>query len=110
MALAMRKIPVSTRMAAFGAILSVSVAFSISSVQAQIAETNQPYAPSGYAFDPNKDGSKVVIGSQSEIERRADVYEAENYRRQLEAQVRREYLSRFAIHDFNRPFGSYNDY
>jgi len=110
MALIMREIPVSIRMAVFGAILSVPAAFSISSAQAQIAETNQPYAPSGYAFEPNKDGSKVVVGSQSEVERRADVYEAENYRRQLEAQVRREYLRRFSAHDFNRPFGSYNDY
>ncbi len=104
-----RKIPIFIRLATLGVFLAAPLALSFSAVQAQIAETERPYTPSGHIFDANKDGSRVATGSRSEIETRADIYEADNYRRQLEAQARREHLRRFSGHDFNRPSGPYDD-
>jgi len=110
MVFGMRKIPGLFGLAVFGAVLLAPSVLSLSNVQAQVAESDQPYTPSGHMFDANRDGSKVASGSKSEIESRADVYESDNYRRQLEAQARREHIRRFSGHDFNRPSGPYNDY
>ncbi len=110
MAHKLRNIPAYIFVVVAGLAGAAPLAFDINSAQAQVAESDRFYAPSGRAFDPNRDGSKVVTGSRSEIETRADNYEAENYRRQLEKQARREHLRRFEGHDFNRPFGPYNDY
>jgi len=104
------KCPAVVRLAAFSALIIAPLTLSISDVQAQIAEFDQPYTPTGRIFDANRDGSKVVTGSRSELESQADVYETEIYRKQLEAQVRREHLRRFSVHDFNRPSGPYDDY
>tara|TARA_R110002110_G_scaffold369734_1_gene579738 strand:- start:158 stop:490 length:333 start_codon:yes stop_codon:yes gene_type:complete len=109
MAFEARKIPVFIRFAAFSTISAALLVFSFSDVQAQYSESDQPYTPSGRMFDANKDSSKVVDGTRSEFESRADVYEAENFRRRLEAQTRQEYLRRFNIHDFIRPTGPYDD-
>jgi len=109
MAFEARKIPVFIRFAAVGTISAALLVFSIEEGQAQLAESDQPYTPSGRMFDANKDSSKVVDGTRSEFEARADVFEADNYRRRLEALTRQEYLRRFNIHDFIRPTGPYDD-
>jgi len=104
-----RKIPVFIRFAAFSSISAALLVFSISDGQAQLAESDQPYTPSGRMFDANKDSSKVVDGTKSQFDSRADVFETDNFRRRLEAQTRREYLRRFNVHDFIRPTGPYDD-
>jgi len=106
----MQKIPTYLRLAALSAVIVAPLAYSPTAVHAQIAESDQPYTPTGRIFDANKDGSKIADGSRSEIETRADVYETEIFQKQLEAQARREYLRRFSVHDFNRPSGPYDDY
>ncbi len=104
-----RKIPVFIRFAAFSTLSAALLVFSISDGQAQLAESDQPYTPSGRMFDANKDSSKVVDGTRSQFDSRADVFESDNYRRRLEAQTRQEYLRRFNGHDFIRPTGPYDD-
>ncbi len=106
----MRKIPAYLRLAALTTVIAAPLAGSITGAQAQMAESDQPYTPTGRIFDANRDGSRIADGSRSEIESRADVYETEIFQRQLEAQARREFLRRFSVHDFNRPSGPYDDY
>lgn len=110
MAFEMRNIPVFIRFTVIGAVVAAPLAFSINGVHAQVAENDRPYTPSGHMFDANRDGSKVFSGSRSEVETRADIYESENYRRELEAQTRVEHLRRFSDHNFNRNSGPYDDY
>ena len=108
MSFEMRRIPVFVCLALIGGIIAAPLSMTTTKVHAQALEAGQQRAPSGRAFNPNTDGSKVVVGSRTEIERRADIYEADVYRRQLEQQAQSERFNHFSNHDFYRQNGAYN--
>lgn len=108
MSFEMRRIPVFVRLALIGGIIAAPLGLIPMKVHAQALESGRLYTPSGRAFNPNTDGSRVVVGSRTEIEKRADVYEAENYRRQLEQQAQSERFNHFNSHDFHRQAGAFN--
>ena len=106
-----RSFPVFIRLAALGAIIITPLTITFSDVSAQGTSMERKYdIPSGHAFDPNKDGSRVIIGSRTEFEKRADIYEEENFRKRLEEQARQKHFRRFSTHDFSRPTGPFDDY
>lgn len=107
----MRKIQGFICLTALSAAFVAPIAFTSSNVWAQGTNLEQRYdVPAGHAFNPNKDGSKVFNGARSEFEKRADVYEEENFRSRLEEQARQKHLRRFSIHRLNRLPGSESDY
>lgn len=108
MAFEMRTLPTFIRLAVIGGIVAVPLTFASVDVHAQALESGRLYVPSGRAFNPNTDGSQVVTGSRTDIERRADIYEAENYRLELKRRSQYERFNHFSSHDFNREAGVFN--
>ena len=107
----MRKIQGFICLAALSAAFVAPLALTSSNVWAQANNLEQRFdIPTGHAFNPNKDGSKVAVGSRSEFEKRADVYEVENFRKRLEEQAQQNHFRRFSTHRLNRLSGPDSDY